>query len=104
MTACLIKINKNENLSDVEKSQLKESMQNLTDALNNQNTSGSQQKNPIENFENFPTESVSELQSELGKKSIKLDKYSNKLDKTHSEIKQLHEKLDKIYIFLRNLF
>ena len=97
MTACLIKINKNENLSDAEKSQLKESMQNLADALNNQNTSGSQQKNPIENFENFPTESVSDLQSELGKTSIKLDKYSNKLDKTHSEIKQLHEKLDKIY-------
>ena len=72
-------------------------MQNLTDALNNQNTSGSQQKNPIQNSENFPTESVSELHSELGKTSIKLDKYSNRLDKTHSEIKQLHEKLDKIY-------
>jgi len=96
LTACLIKINKNENLSDAEKSQLKESMQNLTDALNNQNTS-SPQKTPIENSENFPTESVSELHSELGKTSIKLDKYSNKLDKTHSEIKQLHEKLDKIY-------
>ena len=97
MTACLIKINNNENLSDAEKSQLKKSMQNLADALNEQNTGGSSQKNRIENFENFPTESVTELHSELGNTSVKLDTYSNKLDKTHSEIKQLHEKLDKIY-------
>ena len=69
-------------------------MQNLTNALNKQINNGTQQKNPIANF---PTESVSELHSELDKTSIKLDKYSNKLDKTHSEIKQLHEKLDKIY-------
>ena len=71
LTACLIKIDKNENLSDAEKSQLKQSMQNLTDALNNQNTSGPR-KNPIENSENFPTESVSELHSELGKTSVKV--------------------------------
>ena len=97
MTACLIKINKNENLSDAEKSQLTETMQNLTDALDKQNTGGSPQKATIENSGNFPKESVTELHSELVNTSTKLDKYSNKLDKTHSEIKQLHEKLDKIY-------
>ena len=97
MTACLIKINKNENLTDAEKSQLTEAMKNLTNALSKQNTSGSNPKITNENSENFPTESVTELHSELGKTSVKLDKYSNKLDKTHSEIKQLHEKLDKIY-------
>ena len=101
MTACLIKINQNQTLSDAEKDQFTESMKNLTYALDQQKTShltsGSPQKNPKENSENFPTESVSELHSELGKTSLKLDKYSNKLDKTHGEIKQLHEKLDKIY-------
>ena len=71
MTACLIKINKNENLSDTEKSQLKESMKNLTDALNKQNNNGSQQKNPIENLENFPIEPVYDLHSELSKTSVK---------------------------------
>ena len=97
MTACLIKINKNENLTDAEKSQLTEAMKNLTNALNKQNKSDSQPKITNENSENFATEAVSELHSELGKTSVKLDKYSNKLDKTHSEIKQLHEKFDKIY-------